>query len=127
MSAIESLLSRLEEKMTPADEVRLDTSTRREINPPLTSLPAQKPSFFLQVLNPSAQNEEEKLRRKLSELAGNLSDKGLSSDDEPRKKASFGIKSSSGIRGGAVVPLDSLKDKELSSSSDEMPTEAQKV
>ncbi|XP_015224729.1 PREDICTED: melanophilin-like isoform X2 [Cyprinodon variegatus] len=99
MSAIESLLSRLEEKMTPADEV----------------------------LNPSAQNEEEKLRRKLSELAGNLSDKGLSSDDEPRKKASFGIKSSSGIRGGAVVPLDSLKDKELSSSSDEMPTEAQKV
>ncbi|XP_038126854.1 melanophilin a isoform X1 [Cyprinodon tularosa] len=98
MSAIESLLSRLEEKMTPADEV----------------------------LNPSAQNEEEKLRRKLSELAGNLSDKGLSSDDEPRKKASFGIKSSSGIRGGAVVPLDSLKDKELSSSSDEMPTEAQK-
>ncbi|KAG8004448.1 Melanophilin, partial [Nibea albiflora] len=59
MSAIESLLSRLEEKMTPADE----TST------------------------PSGQNEEEKLRRKLSELAGNLSDKGLSSDDEAGKKS----------------------------------------
>ncbi|KAG7214953.1 hypothetical protein INR49_008808 [Caranx melampygus] len=49
MSAIESLLSRLEEKMTPGDE-------------------------------------EEKLRRKLSELAGNLSDKGVSSDDEATRK-----------------------------------------
>ncbi|XP_007540645.2 melanophilin a isoform X6 [Poecilia formosa] len=99
MFAIESLLSRLEEKMTPADDA-------------LTS---------------SAPNEEEKLRRKLSELAGNLSDKGLSSDDEAGKKPFPGIKGSSGIRGGPVVPLDSLKDKELSSSSDEMPTEAQKV
>ncbi|KAM4711289.1 melanophilin a isoform 5-T6 [Anableps anableps] len=99
MSAIESLLSRLEEKMTPADEA-------------LTS---------------SAPTEEEKLRRKLSELAGNLSDKGLSSDDEAGKKLFSGTKGSSGIRGGPVVPLDSLKDKELSSSSDEMPTEAQKV
>ncbi|KAM4711285.1 melanophilin a isoform 2-T2 [Anableps anableps] len=98
MSAIESLLSRLEEKMTPADEA-------------LTS---------------SAPTEEEKLRRKLSELAGNLSDKGLSSDDEAGKKLFSGTKGSSGIRGGPVVPLDSLKDKELSSSSDEMPTEAQK-
>ncbi|XP_054880305.1 melanophilin-like isoform X2 [Poeciliopsis prolifica] len=98
MFAIESLLSRLEEKMTPADEA-------------LTS---------------SAPNEEEKLRRKLSELAGNLSDKGLSSDDEAGKKPFPGTKGSSGVRGGPVVPLDSLKDKELSSSSDEMPTEAQK-
>lgn len=32
-----------------------------------------------------------------------------------------------GIRGGPPINLDSLKDKELSSSSDEMPTEAQKV
>ncbi|XP_043965562.1 melanophilin a isoform X6 [Gambusia affinis] len=99
MFAIESLLSRLEEKMTPADEA-------------LTS---------------SAPNEEEKLRRKLSELAGNLSDKGLSSDEEAGKKVFPGTKGSSGIRGGPVVPPVSLKDKELSSSSDEMPTEAQKV
>uniref|UniRef100_A0A3B4TGX9 Melanophilin a n=1 Tax=Seriola dumerili TaxID=41447 RepID=A0A3B4TGX9_SERDU len=96
MSAIESLLSRLEEKMTPADE----EST------------------------PSTQNEEEKLRRKLSELAGNLSDKGLSSEDE-KKSFSLG-KGLAGVR-GPVVTLDSLKDKDLSSSSDEMPTEAQKV
>ncbi|XP_027132249.1 melanophilin a isoform X2 [Larimichthys crocea] len=98
MFAIESLLSRLEEKMTPADE----TST------------------------PSGQNEEEKLRRKLSELAGNLSDKGLSSDDEAGKKSFSAGKGPAGVRGGPVVTLDSLKDKELSSSSDEMPTEAQK-
>ncbi|XP_026219077.1 melanophilin a isoform X2 [Anabas testudineus] len=96
MSAIETLLNRLEEKMTPAD---LGSSQ-------------------------SGQNEEEKLRRKLSELAGNLSDKGPSSDDEAGKKNSRGQAS---IRGGPVVALDSLKDKELSSSSDEMPTEAQKV
>ncbi|MED6242856.1 hypothetical protein ATANTOWER_010810 [Ataeniobius toweri] len=100
MSAIESLLSRLEEKMTPADE---------------------------QALTPSAQNEEEKLRRKLSELAGNLSDKGLSSDDDAGKKPFSRSKGSSGIRVGPVAPLDPLKGKELSSSSDEMPTEAQKV
>ncbi|KAG7471668.1 melanophilin-like isoform X2 [Solea senegalensis] len=93
MLAIESLLSRLEEKMTPGDEA----------------------------LTPSAQNEEEKLRRKLSELAGNLSDKGVSSEDEGGKKTSVD-------KGpGPVVTLDSLKDKELSSSSDEVPTEAQKV
>ncbi|XP_024121243.1 melanophilin a isoform X1 [Oryzias melastigma] len=96
MSAIESLLSRLEEKMTPADEAV------------------------------SAQNEEEKLRRKLSELAGTLSDKGLSSDDEPGKKSSLALKGHSGLRGGPMAPLMALKDKELSSSSDEMPTETQK-
>ncbi|KAL7370379.1 hypothetical protein ABVT39_026964 [Epinephelus coioides] len=99
MSAIESLLNRLEEKMTPADE----TATS------------------------SVQNEEEKLRRKLSELAGTLSDKGLSSDDEPGKKSFSVGKSLAGVKSGTVVTLDSLKDKELSSSSDEMPTEAQKV
>ncbi|XP_070711858.1 melanophilin a isoform X2 [Pempheris klunzingeri] len=97
MSAIESLLSRLEEKMTPADE----TST------------------------PAGHNEEEKLRRKLSELAGNLSDKGPSSDDEAAKKSFSAGKGP--VRGGPAATLESLKDKDLSSSSDEMPTEAQKV
>uniref|UniRef100_A0A1A8LCL2 Melanophilin n=1 Tax=Nothobranchius pienaari TaxID=704102 RepID=A0A1A8LCL2_9TELE len=99
MSAIESLLSRLEEKMSPADEAS----------------------------TPSGQNEEEKLRRKLSELAGNLSDKGLSSDDEAMKKTFPASKGLPGIMSGPVGPRDALKDKELSSSSDEMPTEAQKV
>lgn len=75
----------------------------------------------------STHNEEENLRRKLSELAGGLSDKGLSSDDEPTKKAFSAIKSPASTRSGLVVPLDTLKDKDLSSSSDEMPTEAQKV
>ncbi|XP_060923150.1 melanophilin a [Limanda limanda] len=95
MSAIESLLSRLEEKMAPGDEAP----------------------------TASAHNEEEKLRRKLSELAGNLSDKGVSSDDE-KKPLPLG-KGAAGARGAAVT-LGSLKVKELSSSSDEVPTEAQK-
>ncbi|XP_030581795.1 melanophilin-like isoform X1 [Archocentrus centrarchus] len=99
MLAIESLLSRLEEKITPGDEQPLNTLT---------------------------QNEEEKLRRKLSELAGNLSDKGPSSDDEAGKKSSSVGKGLAGLRGGPAIALNSLKDKELSSSSDEMPTEAQK-
>lgn len=76
---------------------------------------------------PSGQNEEEKLRRKLSELAGNLSDKGPSSDEEAgRKPFSLG-KGVGGVRGGPALNLSSVRDKELSSSSDEMPTEAQKV
>ncbi|XP_034410109.1 melanophilin a [Cyclopterus lumpus] len=93
MSAIESLLNRLEDKITP-DEVLPGSTT------------------------PSGHNEEEKLRRKLSELAGNLIDKNPSSDEEAGKKASSS---------GKGLALDPLKDKELSSSSDEGPTEAQKV
>ncbi|XP_025754537.1 melanophilin a isoform X6 [Oreochromis niloticus] len=101
MSAIETLLSRLEEKITPG------------VNE--------------QASNPSAQNEEEKLRRKLSELAGNLSDKGPSSDDEAGKKSFSVGKGLTRLKGGPAIALNSRKDKELSSSSDEMPTEAQKV
>ncbi|XP_025999312.1 melanophilin a isoform X1 [Astatotilapia calliptera] len=100
MLAIESLLSRLEEKITPG------------VNE--------------QASNPSAQNEEEKLRRKLSELAGNLSDKGPSSDDEAGKKSFSVGKGLAGLKGGPAIALNSRKNKELSSSSDEMPTEAQK-
>ncbi|XP_025754535.1 melanophilin a isoform X3 [Oreochromis niloticus] len=99
MSAIETLLSRLEEKITPG------------VN---------------EASNPSAQNEEEKLRRKLSELAGNLSDKGPSSDDEAGKKSFSVGKGLTRLKGGPAIALNSRKDKELSSSSDEMPTEAQK-
>lgn len=81
----------------------------------------------LQATSPADQNEEEKLRRKLSELAGNLSDKGLSSDEEvvkkPRAKGAAGFESGH----GAAPYSNAQKDKELSSSSDEMPNEAQKV
>lgn len=84
-------------------------------------------SVFLQTSTLSGQNEEAKLRRKLSELAGNLSDKGLSSDEEPGKKPFSMSKGPAGLKGNMSTTLDSLKDKELSSSSDEMPTEAQKV
>uniref|UniRef100_A0A3Q3XG84 RabBD domain-containing protein n=1 Tax=Mola mola TaxID=94237 RepID=A0A3Q3XG84_MOLML len=75
----------------------------------------------------SVRPPEEKLRRKLSELAGNLSEKGLSSDDEPGKKPFSVGKGPAGDKGGPPITLESLKDNELSSSSDELPTEAQKV
>ncbi|CAJ1086867.1 melanophilin a isoform X5 [Xyrichtys novacula] len=89
MFAIENLLSRLEEKITPND----------------------------QAAAPEAHGEEEKLRRKLSELAA-------SSDEEAdRKWASAGASEALVWKGAA----NCLRDKELSSSSDEMPTEGQKV
>ncbi|XP_077440136.1 melanophilin a isoform X1 [Vanacampus margaritifer] len=95
MSAIEGLLNRLEEKMSPADKASGLSS---------------------------GQNEEEKLMKKLSELAGNLGNKRLSSDDEADKKAFPGGK---GIGSGrAAAALDSMKN--LSSSSDDVPSEAQK-
>lgn len=132
MSAIESLLSRLEEKMTPADEVRPDQNLSLELQrwnrpEPASQSSVQKAVTCVLLQAASAKNEEEKLRRKLSELAGNLSDKGLSSDEEPGKKFSLALKGHSSSRSGPVAPLVALKDKELSSSSDEMPTETQKV
>uniref|UniRef100_A0A8C6WG86 RabBD domain-containing protein n=1 Tax=Neogobius melanostomus TaxID=47308 RepID=A0A8C6WG86_9GOBI len=72
----------------------------------------------------SAQTEEEKLRRKLNELAGTLSDRNLSSDDE---------KKTSGKTPRAKSDSRAKEHKEpdaeiaLSSSSDEAPSEAQKV
>ncbi|XP_048056444.1 melanophilin a isoform X2 [Megalobrama amblycephala] len=95
MSAIESLLNRLEEKMT---------------------LPSDQP------VQPTAgQMEEEKLRRKLDEL---MSDKALSSDeDEPKRPAQS--KGSKGVKGEPAPTAPASQDP-LSSSSDEMPTEAQK-
>uniref|UniRef100_A0A3P9HQY2 Melanophilin a n=1 Tax=Oryzias latipes TaxID=8090 RepID=A0A3P9HQY2_ORYLA len=131
MSAIESLLTRLEEKMTPADEVRpgqnLSLELQRWNRPePASQSSVQKAVTCVLLQATSAKNEEEKLRRKLSELAGNLSDKGLSSDEEPGKKFSLALKGHSSSRSGPVAPLVALKDKELSSSSDEMPTETQK-
>ncbi|XP_016418905.1 melanophilin a isoform X2 [Sinocyclocheilus rhinocerous] len=95
MSAIESLLNRLEEKIT---------------------LPPDQP------VQPTAgQMEEEKLRRKLDEL---MSDKALSSDeDEPKRPPQS---KGSAVRGDQA-PVVPASQEPLSSSSDEMPTEAQKV
>ncbi|XP_051568498.1 melanophilin a isoform X2 [Myxocyprinus asiaticus] len=99
MSAIESLLNRLEVKMT---------------------LPADQP-----VLPTAGQLEEDKLRRKLDEL---MSDKALSSDeDEPKlPPQSNGSTVSRALKGGQT-PMPPAPQEPLSSSSDEMPTEAQKV
>ncbi|KAL1273099.1 hypothetical protein QQF64_028961 [Cirrhinus molitorella] len=94
MSAIESLLNRLEEKITlPPDQAAQPTA---------------------------GQMEEEKLRRKLDEL---MSDKALSSDEDEPKRPPHS-------KGSAVradqAPMVPASQEPLSSSSDEMPTEAQK-
>ncbi|XP_029613160.1 melanophilin isoform X3 [Salmo trutta] len=96
MSAIESLLNRLESKMTlpPDDEATSPTA---------------------------AQIEEEKLRRKLSELAGNIS---VPSSDE---EAGGGKKTPLLKRAAVKSNLPVLPLEPLSSSSDEGPTEAQQV
>ncbi|KAG7463774.1 hypothetical protein MATL_G00180310 [Megalops atlanticus] len=105
MSAIESLLNRLEQKMTV---------------PPEPCAP--KPVTVVQL-------EEEKLRKKLDELS-NVSDKGLSSEeDEAKRRPSVAREASarSSARGSIAAasppPLEGL----LSSSGDEVPSEAQKV
>lgn len=64
--------------------------------------------------------DEVKLRRKLDEL---LSDKALSSDeDEPKRPPK-----SKGSSVRHQAPMTPVFQEPLSSSSDEMPTEAQKV
>lgn len=129
MFAIENLLSRLEEKMGPADEVRTpNTSPEALINhhlPWTRSRLRMSSLLFVCMQSSLGQNEEEKLRRKLSELAGNLSDKAISSEDEAG--GSGFSRAVVPTKGAVATALDTLKDKELSSSSDEMPTQAQKV
>ncbi|KAK7886508.1 hypothetical protein WMY93_026129 [Mugilogobius chulae] len=73
-------------------------------------------------IGPDEQTEEEKLRRKLSELAGNLSDRNLSSDDEMSSK-----KTSSKISKKKGESREHQAEAALSSSSDEGPSNAQKV
>ncbi|XP_069052453.1 melanophilin isoform X3 [Lepisosteus oculatus] len=106
MSAIESLLSRLEQKITlPVDQ--------------LVAVPGGQSVVDL---------EEEKLRKKLGELTGNISDKGLSSDEDEVKKSSFAQESLL----GRARHQDALEknapptEAVMSSSSDDLPTEAQK-
>ncbi|KAG9339529.1 hypothetical protein JZ751_023671, partial [Albula glossodonta] len=98
MSAIESLLNRLEQKMT---------------------VPPEQPAALSEV-----ELEEKKLRRKLDELTGNISDKGLSSEEEEGKKAPSGPreKPSRGHPAPAGPQLATL-----SSSSDDLPSESRKA
>ncbi|XP_067154810.1 melanophilin isoform X3 [Apteryx mantelli] len=86
MSAIERMLSRLEEKIL----VHSDESPAPESQ-----------------LDPDA--EEEELKRKLEELASNISDKGVSSEEEECEEKKTGV-----------------KKPEMSSSSDDVASEAQK-
>ncbi|XP_020790124.1 melanophilin a [Boleophthalmus pectinirostris] len=78
-------------------------------------------------IGPDDQTEEEKLRRKLSELAGNLSDRNLSSDEETNsKKTSNLLKTKAETRATESIEPRVEADPALSSSSDEGPSKAQK-
>lgn len=79
--------------------------------------------LLLQAQASASQLEEEKLKKKLDELMG---DRALSSDEDEPKKPSQS--KGSGVKG----PQHSeqaypVQEAALSSSSDEMPTETQKV
>ncbi|XP_069790541.1 melanophilin-like isoform X3 [Narcine bancroftii] len=80
MSSIEQMLSRLEEKITPSSEKSPDPKGRHRVSSPILS-----EASGLDLTD--ADLEEEKLKKKLDELAGNISDKGLSSEEEPKRKA----------------------------------------
>ncbi|XP_026989200.2 melanophilin a [Tachysurus fulvidraco] len=97
MFAIESLLNRLEVKMALPNDQQAQVS--------------------------ASQLEEEKLKKKLDEL---MSDRALSSEeDEPKKPTQF---KGSGVKGVQHTEQASTRQEAaLSSSSDEMPTETQKV
>ncbi|KAF5895708.1 melanophilin isoform X2, partial [Clarias magur] len=97
MYAIESLLSRLEEKMTGPNEQQTQATAN--------------------------QLEEEKLKKKLEEL---MSDRAMSSDEDETKKAAQS--KGSDVKGSQnTEEVSSVQEAVYSSSSDEMPTETQKV
>ncbi|RXM36552.1 Melanophilin [Acipenser ruthenus] len=81
MSAIERLLNRLEQKIVVPSEEGVQSD---------------------------ADLEEKKLKKKLGELAGNISDKGLSSEEDVGRRKKV------------------LREAVMSSSSDDLPNEAQK-
>ncbi|KPP78781.1 melanophilin-like [Scleropages formosus] len=102
MVAIESLLTRLEQKMIdPVDHV----------DSPL-----------------AVDLEEEKLSRKLKELTGNISDKGLSSEEEEVKlpKATKETMKKNRTQGEPALVSPLPQERVLSSSSDEQLSETQK-
>ncbi|GCB69322.1 hypothetical protein scyTo_0001033 [Scyliorhinus torazame] len=79
MSSIERMLCRLEEKMTPSSEETPANTGKLPMLPPVDS-----EASGLDLTD--ADIEEEKLKKKLSELASNISDKGPSSDEEEVKR-----------------------------------------
>ncbi|XP_041057533.1 rab effector MyRIP-like isoform X2 [Carcharodon carcharias] len=79
MSSIERMLCRLEEKMTPSSVKSPANTGRLPLSPPVDS-----EASGLDLTD--ADIEEEKLKKKLGELASNISDKGPSSDDEEVKR-----------------------------------------
>ncbi|XP_078260720.1 melanophilin-like [Rhinoraja longicauda] len=79
MSSIERMLSRLEEKITPTSVKSPDHKVRQEM-----SSPAKSDASGLDWTD--ADLEEGKLKKKLDELASNISDRGPSSEDELRRK-----------------------------------------
>ncbi|KAJ8351667.1 hypothetical protein SKAU_G00231430 [Synaphobranchus kaupii] len=102
MSAIESLLSNLEEKM----------------NEPPRCVKAQTELEPLTVV----QLEEENLRRKLGELR-NINEKGLSSEEEEAKRPPILREVR---RRSSVAPVSPLPLEQLLNSGDEIPSEGQK-
>ncbi|XP_078084821.1 melanophilin-like isoform X8 [Mustelus asterias] len=79
MSSIERMLCKLEEKMTPNSEESPANAGRLPVSPPVDS-----EASGLDLTD--ADIEEEKLKKKLGELASNISDKGASSDEEEVKR-----------------------------------------
>ncbi|XP_048455112.1 melanophilin-like isoform X3 [Rhincodon typus] len=79
MSSIERMLSRLEEKMTPCS---VESSANTGGAPASSLVDSEASGFDLT----DADVEEEKLKKKLGELASNISDKGPSSEEEDVKR-----------------------------------------
>ncbi|KAI9999775.1 hypothetical protein NQD34_011618 [Periophthalmus magnuspinnatus] len=112
---------------------RRNSRGSQEQAPPITEL--NKRMFAIENLltrleekiGPDDQTEEEKLRRKLSELAGNLSDRNLSSDDETNSKRTSNNLPKTKTETRAAESKEAEADPALSSSSDEGPGNAQKV
>ncbi|XP_048834819.1 melanophilin-like isoform X3 [Brienomyrus brachyistius] len=102
MEAIESLLSRLEQKMIEPPQ-QLDS-------------------------HPAVDLEEVKLSRKLQELTGNISDKGLSSEeDEPKVTPTHKeTQRKDRVRGEPALVSPMAMERVMSSSSDEQQSDAQK-
>lgn len=148
MEAIESLLSRLEQKMVEPPQqvgehsVRIDTAFLSLKGPTshavwllctltLCQLPCHWTDLLpLQLDSHSAVDlEEVKLSRKLQELTGNISDKGLSSEEDEAKvpPTPKETQRKDGVRGEPALAGPIAPERVMSSSSDEQLLDAQKV
>ncbi|XP_062907883.1 melanophilin-like isoform X1 [Mobula hypostoma] len=103
MSSIEQMLSRLEKKITPSFLKSPDNKGR-----PHVSSPARSMASGLDLTDVDL--EEEKLKKKLDELACNISDRGPSSEDEQKMKTEISQEMSSS---GEDLQNKTLKVSEL--------------